>query len=155
VWAGTPVAGCCDWHITRAKWPPAPTSDISPEPVHLFRAGNEYLFSAYIDNELVFAELREHYEETEYRFEVPVDALETVREQLVEAGFEPIEVTALEPYCVVIERYDEHAAILRQSVATWERRGHRFFLLPDKLAVTDAVDRGATRLEETEFVVGL
>jgi hypothetical protein len=121
----------------------------------MFRVGGQYLFSAYIDNQLVFEKLEQYYEETEYRFEVPVDAFETVCEHLEDAFFEPVEVTDPEPYCVVVERYDEHAAILKQSVATWERRGHRFFLLPDELAVKNALDRGASRLEETEFVAGL
>jgi len=117
--------------------------------------GDQYLFSAYIDNELVFEKLQTYYNESEYRFELPTDAFETVCARLEDAGFEPREVTELEPYCVVIEKYDEHAAILKQSVATWERRGHRFFLMPDRLAVKDALKRGATALAETEFVAGL
>ena len=64
-------------------------------------------------------------------------------------------VTDLEPYCVVVEKYDEHATVLKQSVATWERQGHRFFLMKDDLAVREAVERGATPVGETDFVVGL
>ncbi len=101
--------------------------DVAPESVLLFRVGDEYLFSECIENEAVFADLREYYNETEYRFEVPADAFETVCGRLEDAYFRPVEVTDLEPYCVVVEKYDEHAAILKQSVATWERRGHRFF----------------------------
>jgi hypothetical protein len=128
---------------------------VDPESVLLFRVGDEYLFSEYIETEAVFADLREYYNETEYRFEVPTDAFETVCGRLEDAYFSPVEVTDLEPYCVVVETYDEHAAILKQSVATWERRGHRFFLMESDLAVKDAVERGATRIEETDLVVGL
>lgn len=128
---------------------------ISPDPVLLFRVGNQYMFSAYIDHEAVFDDLRQYYNDTEYRFEVPLDAYPEVCERLEDAYFDPVEVTDLEPYCVVLEKYDEHAAVLKQSVATWERRGHRFFLLRSDLAVADALERGATRLDETEFVVGL
>jgi hypothetical protein len=64
-------------------------------------------------------------------------------------------VTDLEPYCVVIDKYDEHAEILKRSVATWERQRKRFFLLKDDLAVKEAVERGAERVSDTDFVVGL
>ena len=135
--------------------PPVSISGITPEPVLLFRVGDQYLFSTYVDHQAVFDDLRQYYNETEYRFEVPLGAADEVRDRLEDAYFRPVEVTDIEPYCVVVEKYDEHAAILKQSVATWERRGHRFFLMTSKLAVADAVDRGATRLEETEFVAGL
>ena len=49
-------------------------------------------------------------------------------------------VTDLEPNCVAIEKYGTHADILRESVASWERRGHRFFLMQDELGVTDATE---------------
>jgi hypothetical protein len=141
--------------IDRAKQGPARNSGIGPDPVLLFRTGDEYLFTAYIDHEAVFDDLQQYYNRTEYRFEVPVDAFETVCERLSDAYFEPVEVTDLGPYCVVIESFEEYAAILKRSVATWTRRGHRFFLMASELAVNDAVERGATRLDETEFVVGL
>jgi len=61
----------------------------------------------------------------------------------------------LEPYCVVTEQYTEYGDILRESVAHWTRQGHRFFLMKDELSVREAVEHGATRLTETDFVVGL
>jgi hypothetical protein len=132
-----------------------PTFDIDPEPLVVFRVGDEYLFSRYFDRQDVFDDLREYYNEEQYRFEVPADEFEQVRNRLEDAYFDPVVVTDLEPYCVVIDRYDEHAEILKQSVATWERHGHRFFLMQNELAVKEAVERGATRISETEFVVGL
>jgi len=64
-------------------------------------------------------------------------------------------VTDLEPYCVVTDKYDEYAEILKRSVVMWERHGKRFFLMQDKLAVNEAVERGAERISDTDFVVGL
>ena len=64
-------------------------------------------------------------------------------------------VENLEPYCVVKEKYTKHADILRNSVANWERDGQLFFLMKDELSVREAVEKGARRIEETEFVVGL
>lgn len=71
------------------------------------------------------------------------------------AYYEPTVVTDFEPYCVVVEKYDEHAAILKQSVLTWERQGKRFFLMKDDLAVKQAIEYGATRITDTDLVVGL
>jgi len=51
--------------------------------------------------------------------------------------------------------YDEHADILRESVLTWERRGHRFFVMKDELAVESAIEAGATPVAETEFEAGI
>ena len=53
------------------------------------------------------------------------------------------------------EQYSEYGDVLRDSVAHWDRRGQRFFLMKDGLAVTEAVERGAERLEDTECVLGL
>ena len=129
--------------------------DVDAERLTVFRVGEEYLFSHYFDRQDVFADLREYYDEAAYRFEVPAGEFAAVRERLEDAHYDPQVVTDLEPYCVVIDKYDEHAAILRKSVASWERRGHRFFLLKDDLAVREALERGADRVDETEFALGL
>lgn len=132
-----------------------PTFDVKPEELTVFKVDDEYLFSQYFDQQDVFEDLRDYYNDDAYRFEVPADEFENVRERLEDAYFNPVVVTNLEPYCVVIDKYDEHAEILKQSVANWERSGNRFFLMKDELAVKEAVERGATRISETDFVVGL
>jgi len=132
-----------------------PTFDVEPEELTVFKVDDEYLFSQYFDQQDVFEDLRDYYNDDAYRFEVPADEFENVRERLEDAYFDPVVVTDLEPYCVVINKYDEHAEILKQSVANWERSGNRFLLIKDELAVQEAVERGATRISETDFVVGL
>jgi hypothetical protein len=132
-----------------------PTFDVDPEPLTVFEVGDEYLFAEYFDDRALFEDMRPYYDDEAYRFEVPADEFEAVRDRLEEAYFEPAVVSDLEPYCVVIGRYDEHAEILKRSVATWERDGHRFFLMKDELAVKEALERGATPVGETGFVVGL
>jgi hypothetical protein len=131
------------------------TFDVEPERLVVFEVDEEYVFSQYFEQKDVFEDLREYYSDTEYRFEVPEAEFDAVRERLEDAYYDPVVVTDLEPYCVVIDRYDEHAEILKRSVATWERRGKRFFLMADDLAVKEAVERGATRVGDTDFVVGL
>jgi hypothetical protein len=132
-----------------------PSFDVDATEICVFPVGEEYLFSHYFERDDAFELLQEYYDDDAYRFEIPEAEFDAVRDRLEEAYFEPVVVTDLEPYCVVIDKYDEHAEILKRSVANWERSGHRFFLMKDDLAVTEAVERGATRIEDTDFVVGL
>jgi hypothetical protein len=120
-----------------------------------FHIGEEYVFSHYFERDHVFDRVREHYDDDGYRFEVPEAAFDEVRPFLEAEGFRVEVVENPEPYCVVIERYEPHADVLRESVANWERRGHLFFLLPDDPAVQEALDAGATPVAETEFALGI
>jgi hypothetical protein len=129
--------------------------DVDREEITVFHVDDDYLFSHYFDRTDVFEDLKEYYRDEEYRFEVPDEAFESVRERLREAYYEPVVVEDLEPYCVVTGKYDEHANILRESVANWERREHRFFLMQSDLAVKEAIEAGATPVAETEFALGL
>jgi hypothetical protein len=131
------------------------TFDVEPERLVVFEVDDAYVFSEYFEQTDIFDDLREYYSDTEYRFEVPEAEFDAVRERLEAAYYDPVVITDLEPYCVVIDRYDEHAEILKRSVATWERRNRRFFLMADDLAVKEAVEQGATRVGDTDFVVGL
>lgn len=134
-----------------------PEFDVDAERITVFRIGDEYLFAHYFDRTDVFDDLREYYNDDAYRFEVPEDEFDGVRDRLVDAYFEPVVVDRddLGSFCVVKEKYTEHAGILRESVVHWERRGHLFFLVKSRLAVEDALERGATRLDDTEFVLGI
>jgi hypothetical protein len=132
-----------------------PSFDVDREEILVFPIDEEYLFTHYFERTDVFEDLSDYYNGDAYRFEVPADEYESVAERLREAYYEPVVVEDYEPYCVVIEKYSEHADILRQSVLNWERRGHRFFLLKSELAVKEALEQGATKLEETDMVLGL
>jgi hypothetical protein len=132
-----------------------PSFDVEPEQLVVFEVDDEYFFSQYFEQSDLFEDLRGYYNHTAYRFEVPEEEFDTVREHLEDAYYEPVIMTDLEPYCVVIDKYDEHAEILKRSVATWERQRKRFFLMKDDLAVKEAVERGAERIGNTDFVVGL
>ena len=54
-------------------------------------------------------------------------------------------------FSVVKEQYSKHADILRNSVMHWTRDGYHFFVMQDPIAV----EQGATRLENTDLVLGL
>jgi len=133
----------------------APAFDVDCEPITVFRVEGTYYFAHYFEREDVFAALREYYEPDSYRFEVSAADWDDVAATLADAFYEPDVVEDVEPYCVVTGKYDEHADVLRNSVLTWERRGHRFFVMKDALAVQAAVEAGARRLAETEFEAGI
>lgn len=132
-----------------------PEFDVDGEEILVFDVGGEYLFTHYFDGRDVFDDLSAYYDRENYRFEVPESAFDEVRERLAEAYFEPVVVEDLEPYCVVKEKYTKHADTLRDSVVHWERDETLFFLMKDAFAVEKAVQRGATPIEETDYVVGL
>ncbi|MFB6201346.1 MAG: hypothetical protein ABEI98_04980 [Halorhabdus sp.] len=131
--------------------------DVDTEELYVFKIDDEYLFSAYFEHEDLFDRLSQYYNGDAYRFEVPADEYDAVVEALNEYYYEPIVIEADNrvDFCVVTGKYDEHAEILKRSVLNWERRGRRFFLMRSPLAVDEAIERGATPLEETDFVLGL
>lgn len=133
----------------------SPTFDVEPEQITVFQIDDEYLFSHYFTRQDVFKELSEYYNEDKYRFEISLEDFEAVREYLADEYFELVVVDDLEPYCVVKEKYTEHADILQNSVLHWERNGHLFFLMQDDLSTKEAIEQGAAPIEETDFVVGL
>lgn len=132
-----------------------PSFDVDRERLNVFEIGDEYRFAEYFDRTDLFEDLSEYYVDDVYRFEIPAEEFPDVRERLEDAYYDPVVVSDLEAYCVVIEQYEKHAEILKLSVANWECSGHRFFLMRSEFAVEKALQRGATRIEETEFVVGL
>lgn len=129
--------------------------DVDITPIYVFEVDDEYLFAEYFDHTDLFERLADYYVQENYRFEVPVDEFDDVRETLEDFYYKPEVVDEPAEFCVVQPKYDEYATILKRSVVNWERDGHRFFLMQSPLAVDEAVERGATRLEDTEFVLGL
>jgi hypothetical protein len=132
-----------------------PTFDVDPEQITVFVVDDEYLFSHYFTREDLFEQLSEYYNEEAYRFEIPADKFEAVREQLADEYIKFVVVEDLEAYCVIKDKYTEHADILRDSVLHWERDGQLFFVMKDELSVKEAIERGATPIADTEYVVGL
>jgi hypothetical protein len=125
------------------------------EPIYVFRVDESYLFTHYFARTDIFSELQEYYSDDEYRFEVPEDDFSRVLELLEQNHYEPIRVKDIEEFAVVKEQYTEHADILRNSVIHWDRDGYNFFVMQSPQAVEEAVERGATRIEETNLVLGL
>jgi hypothetical protein len=129
--------------------------DVDPTPLYVFKIDDEYLFSEYFDHTDLFEQLVEYYDDDTYRFEVPAEEFDEVQSLLEEFYYDPVIVDEPAAFCVVKPIYAEHAMTLKQSVLSWERDQHRFFLMKSPLTVDDAVKRGATRLADTDYVLGL
>lgn len=123
--------------------------------VYVFEVEDTYLFKQYFTLNEIFDELREYYNGEEYRFEVPVEDFSAVADVLESYAYEPVFVEDFEEFCVVKEEYTAHAEILRNAVLNWSRDGYNFFVMKNLRAVDEAVEQGATRIDETEFVVGI
>jgi methyltransferase-like protein len=125
------------------------------EPIYVFNIEESYLFTHYFARTDIFSELQEYYNDEEYRFEVPEDDFPWVLELLEENHYKPIRVEDIEEFAVVKEQYTEHVDMLRNSVMHWTRDGYNFFVMQSPHAVEEAVEQGASRIEETELVLGL
>ena len=125
------------------------------EPIYVFKIDDAYLFTHYFARTDVFSELQMYYDDDEYRFEVPEDEFPRVLEVLEQNYYGPIRVEDIKKFAVVKEEYTEHTDILRNSVMHWNRDGYDFFVMQSPQAVEEAVEQGATPIEETDLVLGL
>ena len=129
-----------------------PSFDVDREQVNLFRVEDRYLFKQYFDQDKVFTALRDYYNQDDYRFEVPPDAVEEVKQVLREHMFEPVVVDAPTEFCVIYPKYTDHPDVLfKAAVLQRSKRDKHLFLMKDRFSVEQAVNNGATRLADTDL----
>ena len=126
-----------------------PTFDVEKEEITVFGLGDTYIFRTYFDEDPVFNQLQNYYNEDKYRFEVPHCELEKV-ERLLDEYYYELQVTDdFEDYCVVAEKGTDSSAILRNSVMRKQRAQHEIFVMKDELSVKQAMEQGAERIEKS------
>ena len=103
-----------------------PSFDVTPERITVISLDDKYVFKHYFERTDIFETMKNYYNYDTYRFEVPADEFEPVREQLVDNYYDLVVVEDLEPYCVIKEAYTPHADILRAAVVHWSREGYWF-----------------------------
>ncbi|WP_241431195.1 hypothetical protein [Halococcus thailandensis] len=88
----------------------------------------------------------------QYRFEVPAGKLDRIESFLAEYFYEVNRVAsdAIEPFCVVKEKYTDHADILRNSAYHTGRGSNTVFVMQDRLSAEQAIERGATPLADAD-----
>lgn len=131
-----------------------PAFDVDREEINVFEVNDTYLFKQYFDNSDVFDELRQYYNQDAYRFELPDQAtVQQVDATLADYFYTLDVVDDIEAYCVVVERGKDYSDILRNAVVQFDRRQHHVFLMKDQLSVDQAVEHGATPLEQTDIIL--
>jgi hypothetical protein len=132
-----------------------PAFDVDITEINAFEVEDAdlYIFSQYFDLEEVFDELREWYDSEQYRFEVPADEMDQIESFLDEYFYELTRVAPddIEPFCVVKEKYTDHADTLRNSVYHTSRASNTVFVMQDRLSAEQAVEQGATRLADADI----
>ena len=132
-----------------------PSFDVDTTEIAAFEVEepNLYIFSQYFDNDEVFAELSEYYDNDHYRFEVPADDLDQVEAVLEEYFYELRRVgpDEIEPYCVVKRKYTDHTDILQNSVFHTSRGDWNVFVMKDRLSAEQALEQGASPLAELDI----
>lgn len=132
-----------------------PEFEVDREQIYVFEVDDTYLFKHYFERNDIFSELSDYYVRDEYRFEVPNEDFSNVAKFLEDNYYELNIVENLSEFCVVKEEYTEHADILRNAALKWNRDGYNFFLMKDPISVDQAIEEGATRLEDTDMVLGI
>jgi hypothetical protein len=131
-----------------------PTFDADTTEINAFEVKDAdlYIFSQYFDQEEIFAELREYYNSEQYRFEVPANEIDRIESFLDEYFYDLNRVTpnAIEPFCVVKEKYTDYADILQSSVYHTSRGSTTVFVMQDRLSAEQAVEQGATPLADSD-----
>lgn len=134
---------------------PMPTFDVDPTEISAFRVDDSILFKHYFDNQEAFTGLEEYYNRDEYRFEVPGDDLNSVK-QILDTHYCSLQVVEdYDPYCVVVDTDQDYSDVLRNAVLTKERSGYLILLLKDEISVEQAAEHGATRLADTHINEGI
>lgn len=129
----------------------APFRRASSERVNVFEVDETYVFKHYFDGDHVFARLRPYYNFHQYRFEVPSDEFDDLREFLEDEGYGLVVVDAVEEFVVAIRQYTAHPDnIFKRSVMQRSADGYNVFLLTDEDAVERALDEGALRVDDLD-----
>jgi hypothetical protein len=126
-----------------------PSFDIDKEEITAFETGNRYLFATYFDEKPLFNQLKQYYNTDKYRFEIPEDDLEQVRQILDRYFYDLLIKDNLQDYCVATDKEADTSSILRNSVMRKHRGHHEILLMKDKLSVEQAIEDGATPLEKS------
>lgn len=132
-----------------------PSFDVDRTPITAFERDDTYLFKHYFERDDVFEQLSTYYNDTAYRFEVPADDLGSVRKMLNDNFYELVVADDTEQFCVVIETEAEYGDILRNAVVHTRHGDANVFVMKDALSVEQAIEHGATRLEETDLDIHL
>lgn len=124
----------------------------SHERVNAFFVDGMYLFKNYFQEQEIFDRLKQYYNNQHYRFEVPADDFDDVRDLLADHGYGLVHVETLSEFVVVVKKYTKHPEdIFKKSVMQRSADGYNCFLMTDQEAVERAIQEEAIGLMETDI----
>ncbi len=123
-------------------------------PINIFDVYDRYLFKYYFNDNEIFSNLQYYYNEDKYRFEIPKDSINEVKQLLKRNMFEPIIIKEVNEFGVVKEKYTDHPKMLfRDSLLQESTSDYNIFVMKDKKSVEKAVMNGATKLTDTDIEI--
>lgn len=131
-----------------------PTFDVDRQEINVFEVNGTYVFKHYFEQDEVFGQLRQYYNDDVYRFEISSDdELDVVADTLAAYFYDLNIVEDKAAFCVVTEKYADHGDILKNAAIKFERGNRNIFLMKDQLSVDQAIEQGAQPLEEADVEV--
>lgn len=119
----------------------------SHERINGFDMGGAYWFKRYFEDRELFDRIRSYYNGDQYRFEIPTDEFDSVRQVLADNGFALVPIEDLDPFVVAKRNYTDFPEILfKRSVAKTSEGDYTFFLMQDEATAEQAVNEGASHL---------
>lgn len=113
------------------------------EQLNVFEIDGRYLLKHYFDDTDIYGEMRQYYNNNQYRFEIPEDDISDVLTFLSQEGFDMYVVDDLDPYVVAVRKYRDHPEnIFKESVMQRSTVNYHCFLMKDEAAVKYAVKGG-------------
>lgn len=131
-----------------------PSFDADREEIIAFESGDKYLFSKYFDKDPLFNQLEKYHQNDKYRFEIPEDGLEQVRQILDEYLYDLVIEDSWEDYLVATDKETDSSTILRNSVMKKRQGQNDIFLMKDKLPVEQALEDIATPTRKIRYQQG-
>ena len=124
--------------------------DVDTEDITVFKIGSRYLFTTYFEEEPLYNHLKKYYNNDKYRFEIPEEDLNQVRQILDEFYYKLTIEDNLEDYLVAVDKEADSSSILRNSVMREHQGHHEIYVMKDKLSVKQAIEDGATEIKKSE-----
>lgn len=120
------------------------------EQVNVFLVSGRYLFKHFFEDEVVYARLKQYYNNQQYRFEVPEPKFTKLQWFLATHGYTLTVQESTAEFVIVVKKYTDHPEnIFKQSVMQRSQGEYNCFLMTDRDAVRDAEQAGATPLTAT------
>lgn len=129
-----------------------PTFDVEHKEITAFEVGGTLLFKEYFKQDELFDRLKIYYNTDKYRFEIPENKIEEVRQILGNFYFGLSVDDNLDNYYVIADENSDSTELLKNSIMETQQGGEDVYVMKDTLSVKQAIERGAAQLAEPESI---